>query len=75
MKKIIVFVLTIFILFSGFATQSYALSDSQSAAIQALLDDACRISGVLECQSQYLLMMKCSTFLQGMQTVKRGVCK
>ena len=46
MKKIIVFVLTIFILFSGFATQSYALSDSQSAAIQALLDDACRISGV-----------------------------
>ena len=46
MKKIIVFVLTIFILFSGFATQSYALSDSKSAAIQALLDDACRISGV-----------------------------
>lgn len=46
MKKIIVFVLTIFILFSGFATQSYALSDSQSAAIKALLDDACRISGV-----------------------------
>lgn len=46
MKKIIVFVLTILILFSGFATQSYALSDPQSAAIQALLDDACRISGV-----------------------------
>ncbi|GIN20078.1 serine hydrolase domain-containing protein [Siminovitchia fordii] len=46
MKKIIVFVLTIFILFSGFATQSYALSDSKSAAIQELLDDACRISGV-----------------------------
>lgn len=46
MKKIIVFVLTIFILFSGFATQSYALSDSKSAAIQALLDDASRISGV-----------------------------
>lgn len=46
MKKTIVFVLTIFILFSGFATQSYALSDSKSAAIQALLDDARRISGV-----------------------------
>ncbi|RWS42536.1 class A beta-lactamase-related serine hydrolase [Bacillus mycoides] len=46
MKKIIVFVLTIFILISGFATQSYALSDSKSAAIQALLDDASRISGV-----------------------------
>lgn len=46
MKKTIVFVLTIFILISGFTTQSYALSDAQSAAIQALLDDACRISGV-----------------------------
>lgn len=46
MKKTIVFVLTIFILFSGFATQSYALSDSKSVAIQALLDDACRTSGV-----------------------------
>ncbi|KQL34421.1 serine hydrolase [Psychrobacillus sp. FJAT-21963] len=46
MKKTIVFVITIFILFSGFAAQSYALSDSKSVAIQALLDDACRISGV-----------------------------
>ncbi|GIP29103.1 serine hydrolase [Paenibacillus sp. J23TS9] len=46
MKKSIVFVLTILILFSGFAKQSYALSDTQSAAIQALLDDARRISGV-----------------------------
>jgi len=46
MKKTIVFVLTIFILISGFTTQSYALSDAQSAAIQALLDDACLKSGV-----------------------------
>ncbi|WP_440962250.1 serine hydrolase domain-containing protein [Paenibacillus nitricinens] len=47
MKKSIVFVLTILILFSGFAAQSYAsLSDTQSGAIQALLDDASRISGV-----------------------------
>lgn len=46
MKRTIAFVLTILILFSEFATQSYALSDPQSAAIQALLDDACRISGV-----------------------------
>lgn len=46
MKKTIVFVLTVFILCSGFATQSYALSDSKSAAIQALLDDASRTSGV-----------------------------
>lgn len=46
MKKIIIFVLTLFILLSGFPTPSYALSDSKSAAIQALLDDASRISGV-----------------------------
>ncbi|HFK1471990.1 TPA: serine hydrolase domain-containing protein [Bacillus paranthracis] len=46
MKKTIVFVLTIFILFPGFASQSYALSDSKSEAIQALLDDARRTSGV-----------------------------
>ncbi|WP_312432627.1 serine hydrolase domain-containing protein, partial [Lacrimispora sp.] len=46
MKKTIVFVLTILILISGFATQSYALSDAKSAAIQSLLDDSCRISGV-----------------------------
>lgn len=46
MKKIIVFVIAVLILFSGFATPSYALSDSQSDSIQTLLDDACRISGV-----------------------------
>ncbi|MFJ7646858.1 serine hydrolase domain-containing protein [Lysinibacillus sp. NPDC097279] len=46
MKKIFIFILMIFILFSGFSTQSYALSDSKSAAIQALLDDARHISGV-----------------------------
>ncbi|WP_144512376.1 serine hydrolase [Bacillus sp. FJAT-22090] len=46
MKKTIVFVIAIFILFSGFAAQGYAMTDSKSAAIQALLDDACRISGV-----------------------------
>ncbi|NFD77001.1 beta-lactamase family protein [Clostridium botulinum] len=46
MKKTIVFVLTILILFSGFPTQGCPLSNAQSAAIQALLDDACRISGV-----------------------------
>lgn len=34
------------ILFTGFATPSYALSDSQSDSIQTLLDDASRISGV-----------------------------
>ncbi len=46
MKKIIVFVFTLFILLSGFPTPSYSLSDSKSAAIQALLDDARHISGV-----------------------------
>lgn len=46
MKKIIVTIVTSFILFIGFATPVYALSDAQSVAIQKLLDDACRISGV-----------------------------
>lgn len=46
MKKTITFVLTILILFTAFPTQSYAMSDAQSAAIQTLLNDACRISGV-----------------------------
>ena len=46
MKNIIVFVIAALILFSGFTTPSYALSDSQSHSIQTLLDDACRISGV-----------------------------
>lgn len=46
MKKIIVFIIAALTLFSGFATPSYALSDSQSNSIQTLLDDACRISGV-----------------------------
>lgn len=46
MKKTIVFVLTILMLFPEFTTQSYALSDAESAAIQTLLDAACRVSGV-----------------------------
>lgn len=46
MKKTIVFVLAILIFISEFVTQSYALPDAQSVAIQALLDESCRISGV-----------------------------
>lgn len=46
MKKTITSVLTIFILFFSFTTNSYAMSDPQSSAIQSLLDDACRKSGV-----------------------------
>lgn len=46
MKKTIIFVLTTLILFSGFVAQSYSLPNAQSSAIQTLLDDACRISGV-----------------------------
>ncbi|WP_028543669.1 serine hydrolase domain-containing protein [Paenibacillus taiwanensis] len=46
MKKIIVFMIALLILFTGFATPSYALSDSQSDSIQTLLDDASRISGI-----------------------------
>lgn len=46
MKKTIIFIVTILILFTGFTTPSYALSNEQSDSIEALLDDACRISGV-----------------------------
>lgn len=46
MKKIIVTMIASLILFTGFATPVYALSGAQSVAIQTLLDDACRISGV-----------------------------
>ncbi|MFC4598076.1 serine hydrolase domain-containing protein [Cohnella hongkongensis] len=46
MKKMIVFMIASLILFTGFATPSYALSNSQSDSIQTLLDDASRISGV-----------------------------
>ena len=46
MKKIIVTIVTLLILFTGFVTPVHALSDAQSVAIQKLLDDACRISGV-----------------------------
>jgi len=46
MKKIIVTAMVSLILFVGFATPVYAVSDAQPMAIQTLLDDACRISGV-----------------------------
>lgn len=46
MKKTIIFALTLLILISGFPTQSYGMPDAQSAAIQGLLDNACRVSGV-----------------------------
>lgn len=46
MKKIILTIVASLILFTGVVTPAYALSDAQSVAIQKLLDDACRISGV-----------------------------
>lgn len=46
MKKVIVIIVAALLLFSGFATPVYALSDAQAVAIQTLLDDACRISVV-----------------------------
>lgn len=46
MKKIIVTIAALLIVFAVFISPGYALSDAQSLAIQTLLDDACRISGV-----------------------------
>jgi CubicO group peptidase (beta-lactamase class C family) len=45
MKKFII-IAALFILLTGFMAPGYALPDAQSHAIQALLDDACRVSGV-----------------------------
>lgn len=46
MKRFIVTTIVSLILLTSFTAPVYALSDAQSAAIQKLLDDACRISGV-----------------------------
>ena len=46
MKRIIITIVILFILFTGFVSPVHALSEEQSVAIQKLLDDACRISGV-----------------------------
>ncbi|MGA3602783.1 serine hydrolase domain-containing protein [Lysinibacillus agricola] len=73
MKKTIVFVLTILILFSGFATQSYALSDSKSVAIQALLDDASRISGVPGMSISILANDEVFYFSSGYADLEKGL--
>ncbi|WP_036126273.1 serine hydrolase domain-containing protein [Lysinibacillus sphaericus] len=73
MKKTIVFVLTILILFSGFATQSYALSDSKSVAIQALLDDASRTSGVPGMSISILANDEVFYFSSGYADLEKGL--
>jgi len=73
MKKAIVFVLTILILFSGFATQSYALSDSKSVAIQALLDDASRTSGVPGMSISILANDEVFYFSSGYADLEKGL--
>ena len=73
MKKTIVFVLTILILFSGFATQSYALSDSKSGAIQALLDDASRTSGVPGMSISILANDEVFYFSSGYADLEKGL--
>ncbi|OXS68672.1 serine hydrolase [Lysinibacillus sp. KCTC 33748] len=73
MKKTIVFVLTILILFSGFATQSYALSDSKSVAIQALLDDASRTSGVPGMSISILANDEVFYFSSGYADIEKGL--
>lgn len=46
MKKFIFTTIALFMLLTSFTTPVYSLTDEQSIAIQKLLDDACRISGV-----------------------------
>lgn len=44
-KMIIITIITVFMLFVGFNTSAYALTEEESVAIQSLLEDARRISG------------------------------
>lgn len=44
-KMIIITIITVFMLFVGFNTSAYALTEEESVAIQTLLEDARRISG------------------------------
>lgn len=73
MKKTIAFILTILILITGFATQSYALPDAQSAAVQALLDEACRISGVPGMSLSILADDEVSYFSSGYADREKGL--
>nr|WP_288826866.1 serine hydrolase domain-containing protein [uncultured Clostridium sp.] len=73
MKKTITFVLIILILFSSFPTQSNAMSDSQSAAIQTLLNDACRISGVPGMSISILDEDDVFFFSSGYENLEKGI--
>lgn len=73
MKKTIVFIMMIIILFSGSAAQSYALPDTQSAAIQTLLDDACRVSGVPGMSVSILFDDEVSCFSSGYADREKGL--
>ena len=73
MKKIIAFLLTTLILFSGCTAQSYALSDGRSAAIQGVLDDACHISGVPGMSVAILADDEVSYFSSGYADRKKGM--
>ena len=46
MKKMFIILIAIFLLSTVFTIPTYTIWEEQSAAIQKLLDDACRISGV-----------------------------
>ncbi|WP_346064653.1 hypothetical protein [Lacrimispora amygdalina] len=73
MKKAITLVLIILILFSSFPTQSNAMSDSQSAAIQTLLNDACRISGVPGMSISILDEDDVFFFSSGYENLEKGI--
>lgn len=71
MKKNIVIIIAL--LFTGFTTPSYALPDAQSIAIQTLLDDACRISGVPGMSISILTGSETFYFSSGYADRERGL--
>ncbi|MGG3835855.1 serine hydrolase domain-containing protein [Paenibacillus thiaminolyticus] len=73
MKKTLVSMITVLLLFSGLPQRSYAMSDAQAEAIQALLDDASRISGVPGLSVSILADEKEFYYSSGYADLKKGI--
>lgn len=73
MKKIISTAMVLLILFVGFAAPVHAVSATQSKAIQKLLDDACRISGVPGMSISIISGEETSYFSSGFANREKGL--
>lgn len=73
MKKTLVSIIAVILLFSGLPQRSNAMSDAQAEAIQALLDDATRISGVPGLSVSILADEKEFYFSSGYADLEKGL--